>query len=141
MLAASSLNYIGFVEGDDIFKGTANVVVCDGFVGNVALKASEGVAKMIGGFMREEFKRSWFSRLSFLITRPVLGSLRARMDPRRYNGASFVGLRGIVVKSHGGADPLAFRHAIEEAVAEVRKSVPDRIRENISHILESEATA
>ncbi len=141
MLAASPLNYIGFVEGDDIFKGTANVVVCDGFVGNVALKASEGAAKMIGGFMREEFDRSWLNKLRFFVARPVLGALRARMDPRRYNGASFVGLRGIVVKSHGSADSLAFRHAIEEALAEVRKSVPERIRENISNILESEATA
>lgn len=140
-LAASSLNYIGFVEGDDIFKGTANVVVCDGFVGNVALKSSEGVAKMISGFMREEFQRNLVTRVAYLLAAPVVSALRRRMDPRRYNGASFVGLQGIVIKSHGGADVLAFRHAIEEAVAEVEKRVPERIRQHIIEALSNEATA
>ena len=141
MLASSSLNYIGFVEGDDIFKGAADVVVCDGFVGNVALKSSEGVAKMISGFMREQFGRTLLTRAAYVLAAPVLKALRDRMDPRRYNGASFVGLQGIVIKSHGGADVLAFRHAIEEAVAEVRMRVPDRIREHIIEALTSEATA
>ncbi|MDX1514864.1 MAG: phosphate acyltransferase PlsX [Gammaproteobacteria bacterium] len=135
LLAASDLHYIGFVEGDDIYKGTSNVVVCDGFVGNVALKSSEGVAQMIGHFTRQEFSRSIFTRTAGLICAPVLRSLGRRFDPRRYNGASFVGLNGIVIKSHGGADVVAFARAITEAVAEIRKNVPGRIRERIESVL------
>ena len=141
LLQGSSLNYLGFVEGDDIFKGTADVIVCDGFVGNVALKSSEGAAKMIGSFMRDEFNRNVLTRIAYAVAAPILGALRTRMDPRRYNGASFLGLQGIVIKSHGGADVLAFRHAIDEAVAEVRKQVPERIREHIIEALNSEALA
>lgn len=136
LLAASSLNYTGFVEGDDVYKGGVDVVVCDGFVGNVALKTSEGVAKMIGHFIREEFKRNLLTRLAGLIAMPVLGAFRQRIDPRRYNGASLLGLRGIVIKSHGGADALAFENAINVAVLEVQKAVPDRI----DHLLESVLT-
>ena len=141
LLSASSLNYVGFVEGDDIFRGTADVVVCDGFVGNVALKSSEGVAKMIGTFMREEFQRTFLTRAAYVMASPVLNALRRRMDPRRYNGASFVGLRGIVIKSHGSADVFAFTNAISEAVAELEKMVPDRIREKVAAVLASEAVA
>ena len=135
LLASSGLHYIGFVEGDDIYRGAANVVVCDGFVGNVALKSSEGVAHMISYLMREEFERTLSSRLVGLLARPVLRRLAGRMDPRSYNGASFVGLRGIVIKSHGGADVVAFKRAIMEAVAEIRKNVPERISERIASLL------
>ena len=135
LLAASDLHYIGFVEGDDIYKGTAHVVVCDGFVGNVALKSSEGVAQMIGHFARLEFTRSVLTRAAGLICRPVLQSLYRQFDPRRYNGASFVGLNGIVIKSHGGADVMAFTRAITEAIAEIRKNVPGRIRERLESVL------
>ena len=135
LLAASGLHYIGFVEGDDIYRGTANVVVCDGFVGNVALKSSEGVARMISDLIRDEFTRTFFSRLVGTLARPMLRSLAGRMDPRSYNGASFVGLRGIVIKSHGGADVVAFKRAIEEAVAEISKNVPERISERIASVL------
>ena len=135
MLAASNLNYIGFVEGDDIYQDAADVVVCDGFVGNVALKASEGVARMISDLIREEFGRTPASRLAGLLARPVLRKLAGRMDPRSYNGASFLGLRGIVIKSHGSADIVAFRRAIVEAVAEIRKNVPERISEHIASVL------
>ena len=135
LLGASGLHYIGFVEGDDIYRGTANVVVCDGFVGNVALKSSEGVARMISDLMRDEFERTFASRLVGLLARPILRNLAGRMDPRSYNGASFVGLRGIVIKSHGSADVVAFKRAIVEAVAEIRKNVPERISERIASVL------
>jgi glycerol-3-phosphate acyltransferase PlsX len=135
LLAASDIHYVGFVEGDDIYRGTANVVVCDGFVGNVALKSSEGVASMIGHFIREEFQRGVWSRVVGFIALPVLRALRLRIDPREYNGASFVGLRGIVIKSHGGADVLAFTRAIDEAIAEIRKNVPERISQHLESVL------
>ena len=135
LLAESDLHYIGFVEGDDIYRGTADVVVCDGFVGNVALKSSEGVARMISDLIRGEFERSSASRLMGLLARPVLRRLAARLDPRSYNGASFLGLRGIVIKSHGSADVVAFKRAILEAVAEIRKNVPERISEHIASVL------
>ncbi len=135
LLAASDIHYIGFVEGDDIYRGTANVVVCDGFVGNVALKSSEGVASMIGHFIRQEFHRSAWSRAIGFLAIPVLRSLRMRIDPREYNGASFVGLRGIVIKSHGGADVIAFARAIDEGIAEIRKSVPERICQHLESVL------
>ena len=135
LLDSSGLHYIGFVEGDDIYAGTVDVVVCDGFVGNVALKSSEGVARMISGLIREEFERSLASRAVGLLARPVLKRLAGRMDPRSYNGASFVGLRGIVIKSHGRADVVAFKRAIMEAVAEIRKNVPERISERIASVL------
>lgn len=135
LLAASDIHYVGFVEGDDIYRGTANVIVCDGFVGNVALKSSEGVASMIGHFIRQEFRRSAWSRAAGLIALPVLKTFRNRIDPRQYNGASFVGLRGIVIKSHGGADVIAFSRAISEAVAEIRKNVPQRISQHLESVL------
>jgi glycerol-3-phosphate acyltransferase PlsX len=131
LLSASDLNYIGFIEGDDIYKGTANVVVCDGFVGNVSLKTAEGVAKMISHFLREEFSNNIFTKFSGLFVLPVLKALRRRIDPRSYNGASFVGLQGIVIKSHGGADEIAFASAIREAVIEVKKNVPERISKHV----------
>lgn len=135
LLAASPLNYVGFVEGDDLFKGKVDVIVCDGFVGNIALKAAEGVARMLGQFAREEFGRSLWTRLAALIGRPVLRALKHRADPRQYNGASLLGLRGIVVKSHGSADAVSFLRAIEEARLEVEKKVPERIAERLEEFL------
>ena len=141
ILANSDLNYIGFVEGDDIFKGTVDVVVCDGFVGNISLKTTEGVAKMISHFLREEFKRNIFTKCAALIAMPVLNALKRRIDPREYNGASFVGLTGIVVKSHGGADVVAYASAIREAIIEVDKNVPDRISKHVEEAMTQRQTA
>ncbi|MEY3220719.1 MAG: hypothetical protein RIT27_2076 [Pseudomonadota bacterium] len=135
LLSQTSVNYIGFVEGDDIYKGKADVVVCDGFVGNIALKTSEGVAKMITQFLKEEFSKNWLTKAAALIAMPVMKNLRKRIDPRRYNGASLLGLQGIVIKSHGGADVLAFRHAIDEAIVEVQKNVPSKISAQLTAIL------
>jgi len=135
LLAASNLNYVGYVEGDAIYKGGVDVVVCDGFVGNVALKSSEGVATMIRHFMKLEFTRTLFGRFAALVALPVLKAFRARIDPRRYNGASFLGLQGIVIKSHGGADAMAFANAIRIAVLEVDQGVPQLIRNNLESLL------
>jgi len=127
LLMATIPNYAGFAEGDDIYKGNFDVIVCDGFVGNVSLKTSEGVAKMIAEFIKQEFSRNIFTRLAGLCAMPVLKAFKKRIDPRRYNGASLLGLRGIVIKSHGSADALAFANAIKVAVLEVRENVPERI--------------
>lgn len=136
MLSHSSLNYYGFVEGDDIYKGTVDVVVADGFVGNVMLKTTEGVAKMISHYMKQEFKRNLLTKLSGLIAMPVLRAFKRRIDPRAYNGASLVGLRGIVIKSHGSADEFSFATAIGEAVLEVKKNVPEKIQQQLGQLLE-----
>ena len=134
LLRSSGLNFVGNVEGTDIYNGSVDVVVCDGFVGNVALKSSEGVAQMMSATMREEFSRNPLTKLAALIAMPVLGAVRGRLDHRRYNGASLLGLRGIVIKSHGSADAFAFRHALERAVDEVRNSVPQRIAERMAQL-------
>ena len=134
LLRASGLNFYGNVEGDDIYKGTTDVVVCDGFVGNAVLKASEGVAKMLFTFLRNEFRRSPWRMLVAWMAKPVFNALRARMDPGRYNGASLVGLRGIVIKSHGSADRFAFANALERAADEVRNRVPERIEQQIAKL-------
>src|SRR5687767_3020725 len=131
LLRESGLNFHGNVEGDDIYKGTTDVVVCDGFVGNVLLKASEGVANMIVGFLRQEFTRNPWNMLAAWMAKPVRKSLRRRMDPGRYNGASLLGLKGIVIKSHGSADVYAFRQALGRAVEEVNNNVPQRIAAQI----------
>ena len=128
LIAESHLNYAGFAEGNDIYGGRFDIIVCDGFVGNIALKTSEGVAKMIATFIREEFRRNLLTRLAGLCALPVLRAFRRRIDPRLYNGASLLGLAGIVIKSHGSADALAFANAIKVAVLEVREGVPERIR-------------
>lgn len=127
LLRASGLNFFGNVEGDDIYKGTVDLVVCDGFVGNVTLKASEGVARMMSSALREEFNRNWLTRVAALITLPVLNAFKHRFDPRRFNGASLLGLKGIVVKSHGSADALAFFYALEQAAKAARNQLPERI--------------
>ncbi|MGB5397054.1 MAG: phosphate acyltransferase PlsX [Gammaproteobacteria bacterium] len=136
LLQSAPINYIGFVEGNDIYNGRTDVVVCDGFVGNVSLKTSEGVAKMVSHFMRQEFSRNWRNKLAGLIAMPVLRAFRSRIDPRAYNGASMLGLQGIVIKSHGSADVFAYANAIEIALLEIRKSVPQHIRERMEPILE-----
>lgn len=127
LLRDSGLNFIGNVEGDGIYKGAADVVVCDGFVGNVALKTSEGLAQMIRAFLREEFSRNVLTRLAALAATPVLNAFKARVDHRRYNGASLLGLKGVVVKSHGSADAFAFRHALEQAAEAARERLPEKI--------------
>ena len=132
MLRASHLNFYGNVEGDDIYKGTVDVVVCDGFVGNVVLKASEGLAHMMSAMLTAEFKRNVFTGLAALVALPVLKAFKRRLDPRRYNGASLLGLRGIVVKSHGGADSFAFLQAIHAAVEEARSGVLHRINQQLA---------
>jgi len=141
LLRASGLNFYGNVEGDDIYKGTADVVVCDGFVGNALLKASEGVARMIVGYLREEFRRTAWNRLSALLATPVIDALRVRMDPAKYNGASLLGLRGIVIKSHGAADTRAFGYALERALDEVRNNVPQRIAGRMAQLAAAPAAA
>ena len=132
LLTASDLNYIGFIEGDGIFLERVDVVVCDGFVGNVALKTMEGVAKLIRHYMTLEFKKNPLTRLAGLLALPVLRSFGRRIDPRRYNGASLLGLQGIVIKSHGGADALAFATAIDVAVLEADKALPQQIDRHLN---------
>ncbi len=127
LLRESELNFIGNIEGDGIYKGEADVVVCDGFVGNVMLKASEGMVQMVRSFIRQEFMRSVLARLAGVIVMPVLYAFRKRLDPRRFNGATLLGLKGIVVKSHGSADVFGFERAIERAVEEVRNEVLHRL--------------
>jgi glycerol-3-phosphate acyltransferase PlsX len=135
LMAVADINYVGFVEGHDIFSDKVDVVVTDGFTGNIALKVMEGASRLITGAMREEFERSALRKLGYLAARPTLNALRARIDPRRYNGAAMVGLNGIVIKSHGGTDLFGFQRAIEVAVLEARNGVPARIaqRLGVSH--------
>ncbi|RUQ38227.1 MAG: phosphate acyltransferase PlsX [Candidatus Competibacteraceae bacterium] len=132
LLVASNLHYIGFVEGDGIYLDEVDVVVCDGFVGNIALKSSEGVAKLVRHYMSQEFKRNPLTRLAGLIALPVLRAFGRKIDPRRYNGASLLGLQGTVVKSHGSADALAFANAIQVAILEAAQAVPRRIDAHLS---------
>lgn len=128
LLSASSLNYVGFVEGDAIPDHKADVIVCDGFTGNIALKSMEGTARLIRHYLMHEFSSGLYGRLAGLMAWPVLRSLTRKVDPRRYNGATLVGLNGTVIKSHGGADVLAFQQAIQTAMLEVEKRVPEQIR-------------
>jgi phosphate acyltransferase len=137
LLGASGLRYVGFVEGDDIFSGDVDVVVTDGFTGNVALKTMEGVARLIGDRLRAEFNASFIDRIAGLIARPTLRRAAARLDPRRYNGACMVGLTGIVVKSHGSADGVAFARAIGTAALAARHDVTA----HISQALQAEGTS
>ncbi len=131
LLQQSDLNFYGNVEGNDIFKGVTDVVVCDGFVGNVSLKTTEGLAQMLGNFLKEEFSRSLFTKMAGLVALPVINAFRKRVDHRRYNGASLLGLKGIVVKSHGSADSFAFRCAIERAAEEARGGMLKHITEHV----------
>ena len=132
LLRDSGLNFVGNIEGDGLYKGQAEVIVCDGFVGNVALKASEGLAQMMATFLRQEFRRNWLTKLVALIAIPVLRRFKQRVDHRRYNGASLLGLKGIVVKSHGSADAYSFGNALERAADIVRSGVLVRITERVA---------
>jgi glycerol-3-phosphate acyltransferase PlsX len=135
LLRASGLDFRGNVEGDDIFRGTVDVIVCDGFVGNVALKASEGLAQMLAGFIREEFTRNPLTRLMAVLALPVLSRFKRRVDHRRYNGAALLGLRGVVIKSHGSADAFAFEHAIARAGEAAGHDLIGRTREAMAPML------
>lgn len=127
LIAASGVNYYGFVEGDDIYKGTVDVIVTDGFVGNVSLKTGEGLAALVSHVLQSEFRRNFITRLGALCAMPVLKAVRRKLDPRRYNGASLLGLNGIVVKSHGSADISSYMNAIRIAAIEIENDVPSRI--------------
>ncbi len=129
---AGDLNFHGNIEGNDIFKGTTDIVVCDGFVGNVALKASEGLASMIGGFLREEFSSSIWRKLAAIVAYPVLSSFKKRVDHRRYNGAALLGLQGLVFKSHGSADAFAFEQALVRAYDAAHRGMLDNVRDRIA---------
>ena len=134
LLKGSTLNYYGNVEGDDIYMGTTDVVVCDGFVGNVMLKTSEGLAHMLYEFLKTEFTRNLLTRMAAAVVYPVLKSFKRRIDPRRFNGATLVGLKGVVIKSHGGADAFAFTNALQRAAAEVEHGVLEKITQRISEM-------
>src|SRR4051812_24772806 len=131
--AAGLINFQGNVEGNDIFKGTTDIVVCDGFVGNVALKTAEGLASMLSTFIRQEFTRSVFTRIAAIAALPVLNHFKARVDHRRYNGAALLGLRGLVFKSHGSADAFAFERALERAYDAARNGLLERVQARIAH--------
>ena len=130
---SGDLNFYGNVEGDDIFKGTTDLVVCDGLVGNVALKTSEGLAAMIGGFLKQEFSRNIFTKTAAIVAYPVLSAFKKRVDYRRYNGAALLGLRGLVFKSHGSADVLAFEQALNRAYDAARNNLLERVQSRIAH--------
>ena len=132
LLKTSGLNFYGNVEGDDIYKGTTDVVVCDGFVGNVALKTSEGLAQMLATFLREEFSRNVLSKAMAIVALPALKRFKRRVDHRRYNGAALLGLRGVVVKSHGSADAFAFEQAIHRAAEAASNRLIERITERMT---------
>ena len=131
--ASGDLNFFGNVEGNDIYKGTVDIVVCDGFVGNVMVKTSEGLATMVGGFLREEFSRHPLTKVAALVASPVLAAFKKRVDYRRYNGAALLGLRGLVFKSHGSADAFAFEHALNRAYDAARHKLLERVQARIAH--------
>lgn len=142
--AAGDLNFYGNVEGNDIFTGVIDIVVCDGFVGNVALKSSEGLASMISAFLKSEFSKNIFTKLSAMVAYPVLAALKKRVDHRQYNGAALLGLRGLVFKSHGSADEFAFECALNRAYDAARNNLLDRVQARIAHaapLLASSATS
>ena len=142
---SGTLNFYGNVEGNDIYKGTTDIVVCDGFVGNVALKASEGLASMVGEFLKLEFSRNVFTKAAAVVAYPVLSAFKKRVDHRRYNGAALLGLRGLVFKSHGSADEVAFGQALNRAYDAARNNLLDRVRNRIASaarfLVPEEATA
>ncbi len=140
LLAETGLNYYGFVEGDGLYRGDVDVVVCDGFVGNVALKASEGVVHMISHFLRQSFKRNIFTKIAGFIATPVLKHFKDKLDPRNHNGANLIGLQGIVIKSHGGTDAMGFANAIKIAIIEAEHDVPNNISKHLEALLEGQTT-
>jgi glycerol-3-phosphate acyltransferase PlsX len=135
--AARLINFHGNVEGNDIFKGTTDIVVCDGFVGNVALKTAEGLIATLVGFIKQEFSRNIFTKMAAVAALPVLNNLKRRIDPRRYNGAALLGLRGLVFKSHGSADAFAFEGALNRAYDAARNCLLDRVHDLILETLEA----
>jgi len=139
LLSKTDLNYHGFVEGDGMYRGEVDVVVCDGFVGNIALKSSEGVVHMMRHYLRRSFSRNFFTKLVGLLASPILKQFRDDLDPRAYNGANFIGLQGIVIKSHGGADEVGFANAINIAVIEAEQDVPRNISQHLEHLLKGQA--
>jgi len=134
---SGQINFYGNVEGNDIFKGTTDIVVCDGFVGNVALKTSEGLAAMLSNFIKQEFTRSLYAKLAALVALPVLNKFKRRVDHRRYNGAALLGLRGLVFKSHGSADAFAFENALARAYDAARNGLLDRVHDRIRDTLQA----
>ena len=138
LLLDTDLNYYGYVEGDGLYRGDVDVVVCDGFVGNVALKASEGVVHMIRHFLRQSFGRNIFTKIAGLIASPVLKHFRDELDPRAYNGANLIGLQGIVIKSHGGTDEIGFANAIKIAIIEAEQDIPKHISRHLEMLLEGQ---
>lgn len=139
--AAGQLNFFGNVEGNDIFKGTVDLVVCDGFVGNVALKTAEGLAGMIGAILREEFGRNWLTKAAAVLALAVLKRIKGRVDHRRFNGAALLGLRGLVFKSHGSADAFAFENALNRAYDAARNRLLDRVHDRIIATLQTMPSA
>jgi glycerol-3-phosphate acyltransferase PlsX len=129
------INYVGYVEGDHFYSGEVDLVVCDGFVGNVALKASEGLANLMINVIKNSFLQNWWSKLVGILAKPVLMTFKDRLDPARYNGACLLGLNGIVVKSHGGTNQRGFQFAIESAVVQVQSNVVDLVRNQISDFI------
>lgn len=128
----SAINYVGYVEGNDIYSGKVDVIVCDGFVGNVALKSSEGIAQLILHYLKQAFKKNLYTRLVALLAFPVLRFLKKQVDPANYNGACLIGLRGIVIKSHGGANMPAFLNAIGEAVKQAKQNIPALVEQEMA---------
>ena len=141
LLKESGLNFIGNVEGDGVFKGEADVVVCDGFVGNVALKTSEGLASMLGQIIKDEFSRTPLTKLAALVAMPVLRRFKARMDHRRYSGGALLGLRGLVFKAHGSSDAFAFERALARAYDAARNRLLDRVHDRIRNALAAPSVA
>ena len=136
LLKASSLNYSGFVEGDDIYKGVVDVIVCDGFEGNIALKASEGVANLFSYFLKKSFNRNLLTKIVALLAKPIMNNFKSHVDPGQYNGASLLGLKGVVVKSHGNADVDSYFQAIKEAYLEAHAKITDKISAQLTRELE-----
>jgi len=136
LLKASSLNYSGFVEGDDIYKGVVDVIVCDGFEGNIALKASEGVANLFSYFLKKSFNRNLLTKIVALLAKPIMNNFKSHVDPGQYNGASLLGLKGVVVKSHGNADIDSYFQAIKEAYLEAHAKITDKISAQLTRELE-----
>lgn len=135
LIDEKAINYTGFVEGNDLFRNRADVVVCDGFIGNIALKTLEGTVKFLGQTLSDAFHKNWLRKLCKLLALPALFDVRNTFDMRQYNGASLVGLKGIVIKSHGGAKIEAFATAIGEAVKEVEKDVPNEISRSVEAVM------
>ena len=133
------INYVGFVEGNTLFEGDVDVVVCDGFIGNVTLKTIEGAFNLVKAYAKRSLLRNWFTKLLTVLALPLFRRLKREIDPDRYNGASLVGLNGVVVKSHGGANVVAFASALEKAIVEARRNVPQKISEAVAELLPSKA--